>query len=66
MDFSKIIINHIENRSSNIHLQHAINKHGLSKFTVYVLDVLPTDNNLSLEHLSATLIEMEQKKIRSI
>jgi group I intron endonuclease len=60
MDLSKRIINHIENRSSNIHLQHAINKHGLSNFTVYVLDVLPTNDTLSLEDLSATLIKMEQ------
>lgn len=54
-------MNHIDNKSSNTHLQHAINKHALSNFTVYVLDVLPADDTLSLEDLSATLIKMEQK-----
>ncbi|KAH9865952.1 hypothetical protein IAQ61_008543 [Plenodomus lingam] len=63
MDLSKRIMNHISNKSSNTHLQHAINKHGLSNFSVYVLDVLPADTTLSFEDLSATLIKMEQKNL---
>ena len=63
MDLSKRIMNHISNKSSNTHLQHAINKHGLSNFSVYVLDVLPADTTLSPEDLSTTLIKMEQKNL---
>lgn len=63
MDLSKRILNHISNRSSNIYLQNAIKKHGLSNFSLYVLDVLPADPTLSFEDLSDTLIKMEQKSL---
>jgi|SRR5690606_1747748 len=54
---------HFKNLNSNIHLQRAFAKYGLKEFSLYILEFLPKDPNLSdVEHL-ATLIQLEQKYI---
>lgn len=64
MNLARIILDHINNQSSNLLLQRAINKYGLNKFSVYILELLPTDENLTSEELGVTLIKMEQKTLR--
>lgn len=54
---------HIKNRSSNILLQRAISKYGLSNFSVYIFELLPANEGLTSEELSVTLIKMEQKHL---
>lgn len=61
MDLAKRIMDHLNNKSSNRYLQHVINKHGLNNFSVYILELLPTNTSLPIEELSVTLINMEQK-----
>jgi group I intron endonuclease len=63
MDLAKRIMDHLNNKSSNIYLQHAIRKHGLNNFSVYILELLPTNTSLLSEELSVTLINMEQKNL---
>jgi len=46
-----------------IYLQHAIRKHGLNNFAVYILELLPTNTSLLSKELSVTLINMEQKNL---
>lgn len=65
MNLARIILDHINNQSSNLLLQRAINKYGLNKFSVYILELLPTDENLTSEELGVTLIKMEQKHLDS-
>jgi len=57
------IVEHINNRNSNIHLQNAINKYGLNNFSVYVIALLPSNDKLSKEESGIALIELEQKYI---
>lgn len=52
---------HINDRSSNIYLQRAFNKHGLNSFSFNVLEFCLNATELSLEELSLVLIKMEQK-----
>lgn len=59
MNLARRIIDHINNQSSNLLLLSAINKYGLKNFSVYILELLPTDENLTSEELSLTLIKME-------
>jgi len=56
-------MDHLNNKSSNIYLQHAIRKHGLNNFAVYILELLPTNTSLLSKELSVTLINMEQKNL---
>ena len=65
MNLARRIIDHINNKSSNLLLQRAINKYGLKNFSVYILELLPTDENLTSEELGVTLIKMEQKHLDS-
>jgi group I intron endonuclease len=42
INLAKRIFEHVKNiRSSNLHLQRAIEKYGLNNFSVYVLELLP-------------------------
>lgn len=54
-------IDHLKNRNSNIHLQRAFDKDGINNFSLYVLEILPKDSNLSYEEFSLKLIQLEQK-----
>jgi predicted GIY-YIG superfamily endonuclease len=63
IDLAKRIMDHLNNKSSNIYLQHAIRKHGLNNFAVYILELLPTNTSLLSKELSVTLINMEQKNL---
>ena len=63
MDLAKRIMDHLTNKHSNVYLQHAIKKHGLNNFSVYVLELLPTDTSLLSGDLNISLIEMEQKNL---
>lgn len=65
MNLARRIVDHINNQSSNLLLQRAINKYGLNNFSVYILELLPTDENLTSEELGVTLIKMEQKHLDS-
>jgi group I intron endonuclease len=61
MNLAKRILEHINNKQSSIYLQNAISKYKLENFTLYILEFLCTDNNLSKTELNIQLIEMEQK-----
>lgn len=65
MDLARRVLEHISNRHSNLHLQRAISKHDLSNFSLYILELLPVDNDLTSEGLGLTLIKMEQKYLDS-
>ena len=66
MDLARRIDEHLKDRNSNVHLQRAINKYGLSSFSIYILELLPTDVvDLTQEELSVILIQMEQKHLDS-
>lgn len=41
INLTKRIMEHLNNTSSNIILQCAINKYGLSNFSIYILELLP-------------------------
>ena len=57
------IYDHFKNLNSNIHLQRAFAKYGLKEFSLYILEFLPKDPNLSdVEHLAA-LTQSGQKYI---
>jgi group I intron endonuclease len=63
MYLDRRIVDHIyNNNNSNIYLQNAIAKHGLKNFSVYILELLPTDEGLTSEELSVTLIKLPKKK----
>ena len=55
------ICDRVANRNSNVILQRAMDKYVLSNFSVYILELLPTDENLTSEELMVTLIKIEQK-----
>ena len=61
VNLARRISDHLSNKDSNIHLQRAISKYDISNFSLYVLELLPTDEDLTSEELSITLIKMEQK-----
>ena len=63
INLARRIVDHINNQHSNVLLQNAINKYSLSNFSVYILELLPMDENLTSEELGATLIKMEQKHL---
>jgi len=42
-DLARRLTDHISNRSSNIHLQRAINKHGINNINFLILELLPND-----------------------
>lgn len=66
MYLDRRIVDHIyNNNNSNIYLQNAIAKHGLKNFSVYILELLPTDEGLTSEELSVILIKLEEKYIDS-
>lgn len=55
------LLNHIGNRSSNIHLQRAITKYGISNFSISILEIIPREVVTDpLYDLAARLIEAEQ------
>lgn len=59
-DLTKRINEHLNNRSSNILLQRAFSKHGLKKFSIYILDILnisPEPNFYTAESSAQTLQE---------
>jgi group I intron endonuclease len=60
MNLAKRIMEHLNDRSSNIVLQRAISKYGLSQFSAYILEILPTTEDLTDIELSITLVKMEQ------
>lgn len=60
MNLARRLADHIYNQNSNLILQRAINKYGLDNFSIYILELLPTNENLSTEELAVTLIKMEQ------
>jgi group I intron endonuclease len=49
-------LDHIKNRQSNTYLQNAIAKHGLDKFSFYILELLPEDCSSYDD-----LLDLEQK-----
>jgi len=63
INLARRIVEHLNNISSNIILQHAISKHGLSNFSprIYILELLPRNEDLTSVELGVTLIKMEQK-----
>nr|YP_009749720.1 hypothetical protein HGG39_mgp04 [Calonectria ilicicola]QIJ45878.1 hypothetical protein [Calonectria ilicicola]QIJ45977.1 hypothetical protein [Calonectria ilicicola] len=61
MVLSRRLLEHINNRNSNIYLQNAIGKYGFENFSIYILELLPADSNLSEKEFNVLLIEMEQK-----
>lgn len=56
------LIDHLCNRSSNIHLQRALAKIGLDQFYISVLGLLPTEG-LTKKDIKLALIKLEQKYI---
>jgi group I intron endonuclease len=50
----------LNNRSSNIHLHRAFNKHGLENFTFSILKFCANDTNLPKEQFRLYLTELEQ------
>jgi len=52
---------HLQGRSSNIHLQRGFNKYGLENFTFIVLEFCPNTMNLPLEVHNKVLVKLEQK-----
>lgn len=60
MNLARRINEHVINRNYNLILQRAMDKYGLSTFSVYVLELIPTDENLTSDELMITLIKMEQ------
>jgi len=63
INLARIIMEHLNNTSSNIILQRAISKHGLSNFSIYILELLPTNEDLTSIELGVTLIKLEQKHL---
>ncbi len=61
MNLARRINDHVSNQSSNLILQRAIAKDGLNNFSIYILELLSTDEDLTSEELIVTLITMEQK-----
>ena len=61
INLARRITDHIYNQNSNVILQNAIAKYGLSKFSIYIVEFLPMCDKLTSEELSATLIKTEQK-----
>lgn len=41
------IVDHLKNKNSNIQLQLDIKKYGLNNFSLYLLEFLPKNSNLS-------------------
>ena len=60
MNLARRLTDHVNNQSSNLLLQRAINKYGLNNFSIYILEFLPANENLTSEELGVTLIKMEQ------
>lgn len=65
MNLARRLTDHVNNQSSNLLLQRAINKYGLNNFSLYILELLPVNVNLTSEELGVTLIKMEQKHLDS-
>nr|YP_009072360.1 truncated GIY-YIG endonuclease [Sclerotinia borealis]AHX83014.1 truncated GIY-YIG endonuclease [Sclerotinia borealis] len=63
MDLARRILEHINNKHSNLHLQRAISKYDLSNFSLYILELLPADEDLTSEELSIILIKLEHKSL---
>lgn len=61
VNLARRVLEHINNQQSNLHLQRAISKYDLSNFSLYILELLPMDENLTSEELSILLIKLEQK-----
>jgi len=61
MNLARRLTDHVNNQNSNIRLQRAIRKYGLNNFSIYILELLPEDLNLTEIELGVTLIKMEQK-----
>jgi len=61
MDLARRIFEHISNQHSNLHLQRAISKYYLINFSLYILELLPINEDLTSEELGVMLIKMEQK-----
>lgn len=69
-NLTKRINDHLNNRSSNILLQRAFSKHGLNKFSLYIMDILniSTEADLSttegsiqtLQEFMLELVQLEQ------
>lgn len=60
-DLTVRLLDHINNRSSNIHLQRAIAKYGISNFSISILEIIPRkDVTDPLYDLAARLVEAEQ------
>jgi hypothetical protein len=51
MNLARRLIDHVKNQSSNLLLQRAINKYGLNNFSIYILELLPVNVNLTSEEL---------------
>lgn len=58
-NLNKRLMDHIYNRNSNRHLQNALNKYGIDKFCICILELLSTDQ-ISKDDLMLDLIELEQ------
>lgn len=65
MNLARRLTDYVNNQSSNLLLQCAINKYGLNNFYIYILELLPVNENLTSEELGVTLIKMEQKHLDS-
>lgn len=65
INLARGLTDHVYNQNSNLLIQRAINKYGLSYFSIYILELLPTDGYLTKEELSLTLIKMEKKYLDS-
>lgn len=61
INLARILNDHISNKNSNLLLQGAIQKYGLNNFSIYILELLPFNEDLTSEELMVTLISLEQK-----
>jgi len=61
MNLARKLNDHISGQNSNLILHCAIAKYALNHFSIYILELLPMNENLTSEELMVTLLTMEQK-----
>ena len=55
------VMDHLQGKNSNIHLQRAFVKYGLINFTLYILELLPNNLSMSSVEYTMVLVPVEQK-----
>lgn len=62
-NLAKRISEHLKGNYSNIHLQRAFGKYGFEQFSLFILEFLLEDPNISVVDSLTALIQLEQKYI---